>query len=75
VLAFLKAWVKREAVEWGWNQEPGKTMFHIVNAYTRAAQFEGLSAAEGGRDGVGDGEVKCQKRQILIHISDVSGIY
>jgi hypothetical protein len=35
---------EREAVEWGWNQEPGKTMFHVVNAYTRAAQFEGLSA-------------------------------
>jgi len=31
-------------VEWGWNQEPGNTMFHVVNAYTRAAQFEGLSA-------------------------------
>ena len=35
---------EREAVEWGWNQEPGNTMFHMVNAYTRAAQFEGLSA-------------------------------
>jgi hypothetical protein len=22
----------------------GKTMFHVANAYTRAAQFEGLSA-------------------------------
>jgi len=27
-----------------WEQEMGKTMFHLVNAYTRAAQFEGLSA-------------------------------
>lgn len=35
---------EREAVEWGWNQEPGNTMFHIVNSYTRAAQFEGLPA-------------------------------
>jgi hypothetical protein len=35
---------KREAVKWGWEQEPGKTMFHVVNAYTRAAEFEGLSA-------------------------------
>jgi len=35
---------EREAVEWGWNQEPGNTMFHVVNAYTRAAQFEGLPA-------------------------------
>jgi hypothetical protein len=25
-------------------QEMGNTMFHVVNAYTRAAQFEGLSA-------------------------------
>jgi len=22
----------------------GKTMFHVINAYTRAAEFEGLSA-------------------------------
>ena len=35
---------EREAVEWGWNQEAGNSMFHLVNAYTRAAQFEGLSA-------------------------------
>jgi hypothetical protein len=35
---------EREAVEWGWNQEMGETVFHLVNAYTRAAQFEGLSA-------------------------------
>lgn len=35
---------EREAVKWGWEQEPGKTMFHVVNSYTRAAEFEGLSA-------------------------------
>jgi hypothetical protein len=35
---------EREAVKWGWEQEAGKTMFHIVNSYTRAAQLEGLSA-------------------------------
>jgi len=35
---------EREAVKWGWEQEAGNTMFHVVNAYTRAAQFEGLSA-------------------------------
>ena len=35
---------EREAVKWGWEHEMGKTMFHVVNAYTRAAQFEGLSA-------------------------------
>ena len=33
-----------EAVEWGWNQEVGNSMFRLVNAYTRAAQFEGLPA-------------------------------
>jgi hypothetical protein len=28
----------------GWQREAGDTMFNVVNAYTRAAQFEGLSA-------------------------------
>ena len=35
---------ERDAVKWGWEQEMGNTMFHVVNAYTRAAQFEGLPA-------------------------------
>ena len=35
---------EREAVKWGWEQEMRKTMFHVVNEYTRAAQFEGLPA-------------------------------
>ena len=35
---------EKEAVEWGWSGEKGYTMFHLVNAYTRAAQFDGLSA-------------------------------
>ena len=35
---------EREAVKWGWEQEMEKPMFQVVNAYTRAAQFEGLSA-------------------------------
>ena len=35
---------EKEAVEWGWHQEVGNTMFNVVNAYTRAAQFEGLPA-------------------------------
>lgn len=34
--------VEQEAVEWAWPQEAGDTMFHIVNTYTRAAQFEHL---------------------------------
>ncbi|MFC1513475.1 hypothetical protein ACFL5P_00525 [candidate division KSB1 bacterium] len=38
---------EREAVEWGYQQEPGNnTMFDIVNAYTAAAKYSGLSAAE-----------------------------
>jgi len=35
---------QKEAVEWSWTQEMGVTMFHIVNTYTRASQFPGLSA-------------------------------
>jgi hypothetical protein len=35
---------EKEAVAWGWNREGGETMFHVVNAYTRGAQFEELSA-------------------------------
>jgi len=35
---------EREAVQWGWSRESGYTMFHLVNAYTRASQFGGLSA-------------------------------
>ena len=33
---------ERYAVEWAWPQEDGDTMFHIVNSYTRAAQFPGV---------------------------------
>ena len=42
LLQFQLGEKEREAVEWGWNQEVGNSMFHLVNAYTRAAQFEGL---------------------------------
>ena len=35
---------ERESVEWGYSKELGETMFNIVNAYSRAAQFEGLTA-------------------------------
>ena len=41
---FLVTEGEAKAVEWGFQQEPGKTMFHIVNGYTRAPQFPGLSA-------------------------------
>lgn len=37
--------VEQEAVEWGWGLESGDTMFHVVNAYTRAARFPGLPAS------------------------------
>lgn len=40
---------EKEAVEWGWSHEKGYTMFHLVNAYTRASQFEGLSAESSHR--------------------------
>lgn len=35
---------EKEAVEWALPLEIGFTMFHIVNIYTKAAQFENLSA-------------------------------
>jgi hypothetical protein len=35
---------QKEAVEWAWPQEMGENMFAVVNNYTRAAQFKGLSA-------------------------------
>ena len=41
---FLLNKAEKEAVEWGWSREKGYTMFHVLNAYTRAAQFDGLSA-------------------------------
>ena len=35
---------EKEAVEWAWPKEMGDTMFAIVNTYTRAAQWDQLSA-------------------------------
>jgi hypothetical protein len=35
---------QKDAVEWAWPQEMGDTMFAVVNTYTRASQFKGLSA-------------------------------
>jgi len=35
---------KEAVVDWAWPQEMGDTMFHVVNTYTRASQFKGLSA-------------------------------
>lgn len=41
---FQLGYQEKEVVEWGWRKEYGDTMFHIVNAYTRATQLEGLPA-------------------------------
>jgi hypothetical protein len=35
---------EQEAVDWGYYQDVGDTMFHIINAYTKGAQFNNLSA-------------------------------
>jgi hypothetical protein len=35
---------KDAVVEWAWPQEIGDTMFALVNTYTRASQYKGLSA-------------------------------
>jgi hypothetical protein len=35
--------------DWGWLWEPGHTMYHILNAFTRAAMYNGLSAASSYR--------------------------
>jgi hypothetical protein len=35
---------QKDAVEWAWPLETGDTIFNVVNTYTRAAQFKGLSA-------------------------------
>jgi hypothetical protein len=40
---------ERQAVEWAWPMEQGDTMFNVVQSYTRAAQFEGLSAGSSYR--------------------------
>jgi len=40
---------EKEAVQWGWMKEYGGTMFNVVNAYTRAAQLDGLPAESAHR--------------------------
>ena len=35
-----------QAIEQAWEIEQGFTMFHVINAYTRAAQDPSLSAEE-----------------------------
>jgi hypothetical protein len=36
--------IEQEAVDWGYYQDVGETMFHIINAYTKGAQYKDLSA-------------------------------
>ena len=54
---------EKEAVEWAWPMEMGDTMFAVVNTYTRAAQWDELSAessfrlVEGWREYFGDAEL------------------
>jgi hypothetical protein len=38
---------EKEAVEWAFPLEFGNTMFHVVNVYTKAAQYKELSADSG----------------------------
>ena len=41
---FLLSQEEKIAVEWAWPLEAGETMFSIINTYTRASQYEKLSA-------------------------------
>jgi hypothetical protein len=41
---FLLNKMEKEAVEWALPLEYGQTMFHIINIYTKAAQYQALSA-------------------------------
>jgi len=40
---------EQDAVEWAWPQEAGDKMFHVVNTYTRAAQYPALNAEQSCR--------------------------
>jgi hypothetical protein len=46
---FILNEAEQDAVAWGWLWEPGKKMFNIINAYTRAAMFTGLPASSSYR--------------------------
>jgi hypothetical protein len=74
----------RDAVKWGWEQEMGKCMFHVVNEYTGGPSLKdcrrrGVIGPRRWRGGAGDGEVikgqiKYEKCQIYPVVSDVPGI-
>lgn len=48
LLRYNKKYKVREetapAVQWGWEQEKGNNLYNIINAYTRASQYDGLTA-------------------------------
>ncbi len=56
--------LERDAVEWGWIFEAGNTMFSIVNAYTKAAQYEGLPADSVHRLQLAGGSVLAMVREV-----------
>ena len=39
----------KDATTWAWPQEAGDTLFHVINTYTRAAQYQELMAEESYR--------------------------
>jgi len=43
---FLITKTEAQAIEQAWQVEPGRTMFHVINAYTRAAQAPELETEE-----------------------------
>jgi hypothetical protein len=45
----LKEPERQAVIEWAWPQEAGETMYHVVNTYTKAAQFDGLPAESSHR--------------------------
>jgi len=40
---FLLNKPETEATQWGYEQEPGETMYNIINAYTKGAQYQDLT--------------------------------
>lgn len=36
--------IEREAADWGFEYQTGNTMFDVINAYTRGAQYNKLNA-------------------------------
>jgi hypothetical protein len=36
--------IEQESVAWGWAHDIGNTMFHVIQAYTKGAQYKDLSA-------------------------------